>query len=60
MHVRFTNLWWQELINRIIEVVCKGLDHEDARAVDPVQAAMQLKAASEFMADQDATKSAPE
>jgi len=36
--------------------VCEGLDHEDAKECDAVHAATQLQAATEFMADRDASR----
>ena len=38
------------------EQVCEGFDHTDAEECDEVQAATQLKAATEFFARRDATR----
>ena len=53
--------WWPDLMNQADwelekEQVCEGLDHADAKECDAVQAATQLKAATEFFASRDASR----
>ena len=53
--------WWPDLMsqnewNLEREQVCEGIDHQDAQECDAVRAAAQLKAATEFFAQRDASR----